>query len=208
AGRTMDCTEAWRYRDWVVNAFNQDMSYDRFVEEQVAGDLLPAPAGYSRDGVIATGVLALGNWGGGDADKEKLLTDIVDDQIDVVGRSVLGLTVACARCHDHKFDPITTRDYYALAGIFFSTHILPNVGPKTNGPPMLRVPLETPAAAARRRELEARAKALTKELADTLAAHRAALAKRLRAELAAHLLAAHDLGGDAAKVPDVAAERK
>ncbi len=90
-------------------------------------------------------MLALGNWGGGDSDKEKLLTDIADDQIDVVSRTFLGLTVACARCHDHKFDPISTKDYYALAGIFFSTHILPNVGPKTNGPPMLRIPLEKPA---------------------------------------------------------------
>ena len=89
-------------------------------------------------------MLALGNWGGGDADKEKLLTDIADDQVDVVSRTFLGLTVACARCHDHKFDPISTADYYGLAGIFFSTHILPDVGPKTNGPPMLRIPLETP----------------------------------------------------------------
>src|SRR5262249_18472933 len=98
-----------------------------------------------EEGTIATGFLAIGNWGGGDADKEKLLTDIADDQVDVVSRAFMGLTVACARCHDHKFDPIPTRDYYGLAGIFFSTHILPNLGPKTNGPPMLRIPLGTPA---------------------------------------------------------------
>src|SRR5205823_13621002 len=105
------------------------------------GDLVPGPDGFNRDGIIATGFLAIGNWGGGDADKEKLLTDIADDQVDAVSRTFLGLTVACARCHDHKFDPISTADYYGLAGIFFSTHILPNVGPKTNGPPMLRIPL-------------------------------------------------------------------
>jgi hypothetical protein len=135
---------AYRYRDWVVRALNADMPYDKFVRKQLAGDMLPLPAGERADGIIATGMLAIGNWGGGDADKEKLLTDIVDDQIDVVTRGIMGLTVACARCHDHKFDPLTTADYYGLAGIFFSTHILPNVGPKTGGPPMLNIPLEEP----------------------------------------------------------------
>jgi hypothetical protein len=140
-GGEMDCAEAWRYRDWVVQAFNRDLPYDQFLTDQIAGDLVSSPGGINRDGIIATGFLALGNWGGGDADKEKLLTDIADDQVDVVSRTFLGLTMACARCHDHKFDPISTADYYALAGIFFSTHILANVGPKTNGPPMLRIPL-------------------------------------------------------------------
>ena len=115
-------------------------------------------------------MLAIGNWGGGDADKEKLLTDIADDQVDVVSRAFLGLTIACARCHDHKFDPISTQDYYGLAGIFFSTHILPNVGPKTNGPPMMRIPLETNAEKAvgriygnRLAALESRLKRVTEE---------------------------------------------
>src|SRR5215211_4995629 len=139
----MDCLDAWRYRDWVIQAFNADLPYDRFVRMQIAGDILPLPDKDRPDGIVATGLLALGNWGGGDADKEKLLTDIADDQVDVISKSFLGLTVACARCHDHKFDPITTKDYYGLAGIFFSTHILPDVGPKTNGPNMLRIPLET-----------------------------------------------------------------
>jgi hypothetical protein len=126
-----------------VDAWNRDLPYDEFIMQQIAGDLRPSsePGRVNREGIIATGLLAIGNWGGGDADKEKLLTDIVDDQVDVVSRTFLGLTVACARCHDHKFDPISTADYYGLAGIFFSTHILPNVGPKTNGPPMLRIPL-------------------------------------------------------------------
>ncbi len=144
-GGEMDCADAWRYRDWVVRAFNRDLPYDQFLTLQIAGDLVPSPEGLNADGIIATGLLALGNWGGGDADKEKLLTDIADDQVDVVSRTFLGLTMACARCHDHKFDPISTADYYGLAGIFFSTHILPNVGPKTNGPPMLRIPLLPPA---------------------------------------------------------------
>jgi hypothetical protein len=164
-GGEMDCAEAWRYRDWVVKSLNADAPYDRFVRMQLAGDLLgkddggrmkdERKSGLSlihpssltphpfEDGIVATGVLAIGNWGGGDADKEKLLTDIADDQVDLVGRTFMGVTLACARCHDHKFDPFTTRDYYAVGGIFFSTHILPNVGPKTNGPPMLRIPLES-----------------------------------------------------------------
>jgi hypothetical protein len=144
-GNEMEINDSWRYRDWVVQAFNRDLPYDRFLTEQISGDLLPSPGGINREGIIATGFLALGNWGGGDADKEKLLTDIADDQVDVVSRTFLGLTMACARCHDHKFDPISTADYYGLAGIFFSTHILANVGPKTNGPPMLRIPLVPPA---------------------------------------------------------------
>ncbi len=149
-GNEMDINDAWRYRDWVVQAFNRDLPYDRFLTDQLAGDLVPSPSGFNGDGIIATGFLALGNWGGGDADKEKLLTDIADDQVDVVSRTFMGLTMACARCHDHKFDPISTADYYGLAGMFFSTHILPNVGPKTNGPPMLCIPLLPPAELARR----------------------------------------------------------
>jgi hypothetical protein len=207
----MDCLDAWRYRDWVVSALNRDLPYDKFVRMQIAGDVLPLPDAEKTDGIIATGMLAIGNWGGGDADKDKLLTDIVDDQIDVVGRSVLGLTLACARCHDHKFDPVTTADYYALAGVFFSTHILANVGPKTNGPPMLRIPLESPVDVARRLDLEDRARALDKKFAESLAARRVTLVKRLRSELAAHLLAAHDLAenaADRAKLADATAARK
>jgi hypothetical protein len=163
----MDCSAAWRYRDWVVDALNSDMPYDEFLTNQIAGDLLPAAGGQERNipGIVATGVLAIGNWGGGDADKEKLLTDIADDQIDLVGRAMLGLTLACARCHDHKFDPISTADYYALAGIFMSTHILEDPGPKTNGPPMLRVSLETAADVERRGEYDRRLASLRDELA-------------------------------------------
>jgi hypothetical protein len=143
AGSEMDITEAWRYRDWVVNALNRDRPYSQFLIDQIAGDLVadPSSPGFNAAGITATGFLAIGNWGGGDADKEKLLTDIADDQVDAVSRTFMGLTLSCARCHDHKFDPLSTADYYAMAGMFFSTHILPNVGPKTNGPPMLRIAL-------------------------------------------------------------------
>ena len=163
-GSVMDCSEAWRYRDWVVRAINDDMPYDEFIRRQVAGD---------RFGdVVATGVFALGNWGGGDADKEKLLTDIADDQVDLVGRAFLGATISCARCHDHKFDPFTVQDYYGLAGIFFSSHILANPGPKTNGPPMLRIPLASPEEIKRREVAQRRIAEIDSALEGLLAAAR------------------------------------
>lgn len=154
-----DVTESWKYRDWVVRSFNEDKPINRFFMEQIAGDLLPSPdraEGFNRDGVIATGMLAIGNWPGGDADKEKMVTDIVDDQIDVISRGMMGLTVACARCHDHKFDPISTRDYYGLAGIFFSSHILPSPGRKTDGSSVLKIPLLAPEELEKRKADEAR----------------------------------------------------
>ena len=165
-GSTMDITEAYRYRDWVVEALNHDLPYDQFIINQLAGDLIPPPEpdGVNIPGIVATGMLAIGNWGGGDADKEKLLTDIADDQVDVVSRAFLGMTVACARCHDHKFDPIPTEDYYSLAGIFFSSHILQDPGPKTNGPPMLRIPLVPRSELERRKPLRARLAELEKQL--------------------------------------------
>jgi mono/diheme cytochrome c family protein len=138
-----DFNEAWRYRDWVVDAFNHDMPYDQFIVQQFAGDLSPATS--NGDGVIATEMLSIGRWDTGEADKEKMMTDIVDDQIDLVGRTFLGLTLACARCHDHKFDPIPTADYYGLAGIFFSSHVVPDPGDKTKDTLRLHIPL-APAA--------------------------------------------------------------
>ncbi len=140
-----DPVNSWRYRDWVVDALNRDMPYNEFVQYQIAGDLIPDPARpeskFNRQGTIATAMLAIGNWPQGDADKEKMVTDIVDDQIDVITRGFLGVTMSCARCHDHKFDPFTAEDYYGLAGIFFSSHILPGPGQKTEGSPILHIPL-------------------------------------------------------------------
>lgn len=114
---------AWKYRDYVVDAFNDDMPFDRFIEEQIAGDLLPAdkPGAVNERGIIATGFLALGPKLIAEQDKKKMLYDMIDEQIEVVGKAVLGLTLQCARCHDHKFDPIRTRDYYSMASIFRST---------------------------------------------------------------------------------------
>ena len=115
--------DSWRYRDYVVDAFNEDLPYDQFVREQIAGDLLPAADGGSinRRGIIATGFLALGPMALAQRDPIQKKYDVVDEQIDTTSKAFLGLTIACARCHDHKFDPILTSDYYALAGIFAST---------------------------------------------------------------------------------------
>src|SRR6058998_336599 len=121
---------AWRYRDYVVKAFNEDTPFDRFVVEQIAGDLLPPdkPGGVNERGLIATGLLALGPRPLAQQDRVQAVYDVVDEQIDTMTKAFMGLTVACARCHDHKFDPILTRDYYSLAGIFASTEIYRNLG--------------------------------------------------------------------------------
>ncbi len=109
---------AWRYRDWVIGAINQDMPINRFFQEQVAGDLLPG-AGDSQ--IIATGYLALGGKMLAEDDPAKQELDIIDEQVDTLSKGMLAMTVGCARCHDHKFDPISAKDYYSMAGIFKST---------------------------------------------------------------------------------------
>ena len=117
--------EAWRYRDYVVNSFDNDRPLDQFIRQQVAGDLLPASNDTERhDNIVASTFLMLGTKMLSERDKSKLELDVVDEQIDTVGRAFLGMTLGCARCHDHKFDPISTEDYYALAGIFRSTQTL------------------------------------------------------------------------------------
>jgi hypothetical protein len=111
--------EAYRYRNYVIDSFNRDKPYDRFLREQVAGDLLPADSEEQRyEQTIATGYLAISRRFSSVAEEFHLT---LDDAIDNLGKAVLGLTVSCARCHDHKFDPIPQRDYYALYGIFGST---------------------------------------------------------------------------------------
>ena len=135
--------EAWRYRDWVVESLNRDMPFDQFIIHQIAGDLLAAPDGKVpyADGLIATTFLVNGVWDRGDADKEKMVSDMVDDQIDTIGKAFMGLTLGCARCHDHKFDPLAQTDYYALAGIFYSTRMLKELGTKGGEITLQRRPL-------------------------------------------------------------------
>ena len=120
----MPVDDAWRYRNYVVHAFNKDTPFDRFIREQLAGDIMSksgakiSPERYSEL-IIATGYLAISRRHGHDAKKDHYLT--IEDTIDTLGKSFLGLTIACARCHDHKFDPISAKDYYGLYGIFAST---------------------------------------------------------------------------------------
>jgi cytochrome c553 len=116
---------AWRYRDYVVRSFNTDKPYDQFIIDQLAGDLLPPSGNLSRDAeaIIATGFLMVGPKALAETDKEQSRRDIIDDQIDTTGRALLGMTLGCARCHDHKFDPIPAVDYYSLAGIFRGTEV-------------------------------------------------------------------------------------
>ncbi|MBT3637689.1 MAG: DUF1549 domain-containing protein [Opitutae bacterium] len=113
---------AWRFRDYVVDSFNEDKPFDQFIREQLAGDLLPGETTDER--MVATGFLAMGPKSLNNRNSAEFKMDLVDEQIDVTTRAFMGLTVACARCHDHKFDPIATEDYYSMAGIFKSTHAL------------------------------------------------------------------------------------
>ena len=120
---------AWTYRDWVVSALAADLPYDRFVTLQIAADLVAPPVPPSD--LAALGFLTVGRSFLGNTN------DIIDDRIDLVTRGLMGLTVACARCHDHKYEPVTTADYYALHGIFASCHVpeeLPEIGPPPPGP--------------------------------------------------------------------------
>jgi hypothetical protein len=120
--RNIPFPNAWRYRDYVIDSFNRDTPYDRFIQEQLAGDLLPAANPAEHDRLLtATGFLALGPKDVNQRFSARYKMDNVNDQIDTVTRSTLALTVSCARCHDHKYDPIPTTDYYAMAGIFTST---------------------------------------------------------------------------------------
>jgi hypothetical protein len=121
-----------------------------------------------------------------------MMTDIVDDQINVVSRAFMGLTVSCARCHDHKFDPISTKDYYGLAGIFFSTHILPSPGAKTAGSNLLRSPLLPPSELARIENRKTRLVELEKQLKARKDAAYQAYAQTLLPQTGKYLLAAWD----------------
>jgi len=113
---------AYKYRDWVVSAFNRDLPYDQFIVQQIAGDLVD---GLGRPGWEAVGFLALGpiyaTDGGEEDDKLRVRYDTIDDKVDTISSGFLGLTTACARCHDHKFDPISIEDYYGLAGVFYNS---------------------------------------------------------------------------------------
>ncbi len=155
AGETADfpVPAAWRYRNYVLDAFNADKPYDEFLREQIAGDVLAGRGPRKRyaERVIATGFLAGARRFGYDPQNYHHLT--IEDTLDTVGKTVLGLTVACARCHDHKYDPISQADYYALYGIFSSTRY-PFPGSEENKKPSGFVPLLPPAETSRERAVE------------------------------------------------------
>ena len=162
---------AWRYRNWVIDAFNRDMPFDEFVRLQLAGDILREKSSREElnEGLIATGYLAIARRFGHDIDKDIHLT--YEDVIDNVGKNFLGMTAGCARCHDHKYDPMTTSDYYALYGIFESSRFsFPGCEPK--GQPRDMVPLMSAAdiekLTAPWRERVARAEAEKKQRSESI----------------------------------------
>lgn len=168
---------SWAYRDWVSRAFTADMPYDRFVRAQIAADRLQGTECGPND-LPALGFLTLG---GRFMNNQH---DIIDDRIDVVTRGLLGLTVGCARCHDHKFDPVPTRDYYSLYSIFASS-VEPDV------PPLFTPEPATDEYACFREELETR----ERELADFAAERHAKVLDAARGRLAEHLVAVAKLRG-------------
>jgi hypothetical protein len=123
---------AWRYRDYVIAAFNSDKPFDEFVREQIAGDLMPAKSIEDHaENIIATGFLMLGDVEIVNPDKAKMEADHIDSQVMKIGQTFLGMTLGCVRCHDHKFDPVGLEDYYGIAGMLRSspaTHKMPDMG--------------------------------------------------------------------------------
>jgi hypothetical protein len=199
---------AWRYRDYVIDAFNRDEPYDRFMREQIAGDLLPAENGDEVNvrGIVGTGFLALGPKLIAEQDKKKMLYDMVDEEIDVASRAFLGLTIACARCHDHKFDPISTKDYYGLASILVSSKQLAKIDGTVSE--LYFAPLVPRDVAARYEEHQTKIKDKQKEIDDLLADEAARYRDALAPHLADYLLAARRVYVDGVTAAEAAAERK
>jgi Protein of unknown function (DUF1549)/Protein of unknown function (DUF1553)/Planctomycete cytochrome C len=161
---------AWRYRNFVIDSFNADKPYNEFVAEQIAGDLMVAHNARDREEkLVATGFLALGSMDLNERDAEQFQLDRIDDQMDTIGRATLGLTLGCARCHDHKFDPIAQTDYYALAGIFASTKTLSGQQSRQGGSkeyhhPELLARLDAPLPVQKTAAESTRAKVLSERL--------------------------------------------
>jgi hypothetical protein len=187
---------SWRYRDYVVRAFNDDKPYNRFLTEQIAGDLLPARDQASREEQLtATGFLALGARVLAEPDVRKLEMDIIDEQIDTTGKAFLGMTLGCCRCHDHKFDPVPTADYYSLAAIFRSTRSLSE---EKMGAVKFwyDYSLATPAQLEARKKYDATVKEQKDKLAKFSSEVRAKLKSELQSMAADYLAAAANLPED------------
>jgi len=172
---------AFRYRDYVIDAFNRDLPYDQFLREQLAGDLLPTEdVAESRRRLIGTGFLMLGPKLLANPDKAQVQADIIDEQVDVTTRAFMGVTLSCARCHDHKFDPFTQKDYYRLAGIFQSTRTMVSLKDRVWSERPLAPEADVARATAHALRLEEKRKALKeaeskKAAADVLATLREAV---------------------------------
>lgn len=181
---------AYRYRDYVIEAFNKDLPYDEFIKQQLAGDLLPATTSgdVNVNGIIATGFLQVGPKLLAEQDKPKMVYDMIDEQLDVTTRAFMGLTVACARCHDHKFDPIPTRDYYSLAAIFASTKSLAKVEGTVSQ--LYFAPLVSKEVADRYNEHQEKVKAKQEEIEDVIDLEAARYAAALRDQMPNYLPAA------------------
>jgi hypothetical protein len=199
---------AWRYRDYVIEAFNRDEPYNQFVREQIAGDLLPTSDGADVNvrGIVATGFLALGPKLIAEQDKKKMLYDMVDEEIDVASRALLGLTIACARCHDHKFDPISTKDYYGLASILVSSKQLAKIEGTVSE--LYFAPLVPKDVASRYEAHQTEIKDKQKEIDDLLADEGTRYRDLLAPRLAEYMLAARRVYADGVSVAAAAAERK
>ena len=199
---------AWKYRDYVITAFNNDLPYDQFVREQIAGDQLPAPNGgeVNQRGIIATGFLALGPKAVAQQDKKKMLYDVYDEQVDVTSKAFLGLTLACARCHNHKFDALLTKDYYSMINIFASTKSFTN--PDSHVSVVFEKPLvpktEWEKYQAARREYQAKEKRLRTEMDEIVDAVREPVVKQQAPRLAEYMLAAHKVYSSTATAEEVA----
>ena len=183
---------AFRYRDYVIDAFNTDKPFSEFIVEQIAGDLIPDESDQDATTArqIATGFLAIGAKMLADDDQEKKKYDIIDEQIDTISRGFMGLSFGCARCHDHKFDPIPTVDYYSLAGIFQSTKTMSSLKVVAR---WFERPVKLRSVEKVRRPLLAQIEATNTELAQHTDAANAALLAAERTKTDSYLLAALEL---------------
>ena len=201
----------WRYRDYVIDAFNRDTPFDQFIIEQLAGDLLETEGSeaVNRRGVIATGFLAVGTKPLVQQDKIKMKYDVVDEQIDTTAKVFMGLTMGCARCHDHKFDPISAKDYYSMAAIFASVKNFESLDPamtvsKVHLEPL--VPEETYRRYSDHQEAKARTKRRIESILD-LEMYRHVIEHR-SPDLARYMVAAFEVYNDGAEAAVVAARER
>jgi mono/diheme cytochrome c family protein len=170
-------TNGYQYRDWVIEAFNRDLPYDKFVTYQIAADLVDQGKIENRDELRALGFFGLGAVYYKNSDKAKAEADELDDRVDTLSRGFLGLTVSCARCHDHKFDPIPTQDYYSLAGVFHSCRLTD-------------IPLADADEVAEYNAAQKSVKEAETHLAEFVKSHKARLAEKQSDTVARYLVAA------------------